>query len=168
MSTVILIRGNSGSGKTSIANDLHDFLGSGTLLISQDYVRRTMLKVHDKPNNLAINLIETMIAYGIKNCEYTIVEGILAKNKYGDMLIESLSKADHVFSYYYDLPFEETVKRHQTKKETDFGEEKMKAWFSPGDLLNVIPETLLTKNLSREDTLQLIINDLSQSKSLLF
>lgn len=79
MSTLILLRGNSGSGKTSVANEIHDILGEGTLLISQDYVRRIMLKVKDKPMNLAIGLIQSMIEYGLNHCEYTIVEGILTE-----------------------------------------------------------------------------------------
>lgn len=161
MSNVILIRGNSGSGKTTIANDLHDFLGSGTLLISQDYVRRTMLKAHDKPGNLAIGLLESMITYGIENCEYTIVEGILAKNKYEEMLIKCLEKADHIFVYYYDLSFEETLRRHLTKTNTDFGEDKMKNWFIPHDLLGIQHEKILTDSLSKEDALNMILHDLA-------
>lgn len=61
MSTIILIRGNSGSGKTSVAKELHELLGEGNLLISQDYVRRSMLSVKDEPMNLAIGLIEVQM-----------------------------------------------------------------------------------------------------------
>ena len=80
MTKIILIRGNSGSGKTTVATRLQSIFGSGTLLISQDVVRREMLKVKDRPNNLSIGLIETMIEYGKKHCEYVIIEGIMADN----------------------------------------------------------------------------------------
>ncbi|MDT3958624.1 AAA family ATPase [Staphylococcus kloosii] len=46
---LIIIRGNSGSGKTTIAKALHNELGEDALLLSQDVVRREMLQVHDRP-----------------------------------------------------------------------------------------------------------------------
>ncbi|SUM32585.1 Uncharacterised protein [Staphylococcus gallinarum] len=35
MVNIIIIRGNSGSGKTTVARKLHEILGRGNLLISQ-------------------------------------------------------------------------------------------------------------------------------------
>ena len=46
---LIVLRGNSGSGKTSVARDLQEHYGRNTLLISQDMVRREMLKAKDGP-----------------------------------------------------------------------------------------------------------------------
>ena len=43
-STLIILRGNSASGKTTIAKQLQEHFGQGTLLVSQDVVRRDMLK----------------------------------------------------------------------------------------------------------------------------
>jgi len=76
-SKLIIIRGNSGSGKTTIAKKLQDYLGHGTLLIAQDVVRRDMLKVHDREGNLSIELIRQIAEYGKGRCEVVIVEGIL-------------------------------------------------------------------------------------------
>ncbi|MGX7045578.1 AAA family ATPase [Pseudolactococcus plantarum] len=163
MSKIIVLRGNSGSGKTTVANKLHKELGEGNLLISQDYVRRTMLQVKDKPNNLAIGLLDSMIKYGIRNCDYTIVEGILSNNKYGKMLRENVTMADNVYAYYYDLSFEETVKRHITKKNVDFNTEDMLKWFTPKDLLGIKNEKSITKDISEDNLLELILNDLKLS-----
>lgn len=160
MTKVILIRGNSGSGKTTVANELHDILGDGNLLISQDYVRRTMLKVRDRPMNLAIGLIETMINYGIQNCDYIIIEGILAENKYGEMLRKVLKKADIVNSYYYDLSFEETVRRHETKENTDFDTSRMKDWFTPHDLIGIENEKIISEDTTKDDMIKMLLKDL--------
>ncbi len=161
MSKIILIRGNSGSGKTTVANELHDILGPGNLLISQDYVRRTMLNVKDRPLNLSIGLIESMIDYGIKNCEYTIIEGILANNKYGEMLRNILKKASNVNAYYYDLSFEETIRRHDTKENTDFDSDKMREWFVPHDLLEIKNEKIISENISKDEMIKLMLADLT-------
>lgn len=74
---LIIIRGNSGSGKTTIAKKLQDYLGHRTPLIAQDVVRRDMLKVHDREGNLSIELIRQIAEYGKGRCEVVIVEGIV-------------------------------------------------------------------------------------------
>lgn len=162
MSTLILIRGNSGSGKTVVANKLHKILGSGTftLLISQDYVRRQMLMVKDKPNNLAIGLIEQLIQYGNKHCEFVIIEGILAENKYGNMLRRQLNTAKTTLVYYYDLPLEETLNRHNTKDNTDFGESELRSWYTAHDYLGIRNEKTINKEMTIEETLDTILKDL--------
>ena len=47
MSKLIILRGNSGSGKTTIAKELQKLFGKNTMLISQDIIRREMLNVDD-------------------------------------------------------------------------------------------------------------------------
>lgn len=44
MPKLIVLRGNSGSGKTTVAKELQKRFGRNTMLISQDVVRRDMLK----------------------------------------------------------------------------------------------------------------------------
>lgn len=43
MPKLIILRGNSGSGKTTVAKELQKRFGRNTMLISQDAVRRDML-----------------------------------------------------------------------------------------------------------------------------
>lgn len=161
MGNLIVIRGNSGSGKTVTANALHEQLGENNLLIPQDYVRRTMLRVKDTPNNLAINLIKEMALFGIKNCRYTIVEGILPTSKYGQMLSEIINQAEKSFIHYYDLPFEETVKRHQGKTNPGFDEADLAKWFQPHDLLQVTGERVIAPSLGQEAVVRKIMADLA-------
>ena len=67
MSKIIILRGNSGSGKSTVSKALQRKIGRGTLIVSQDYVRREMLWVQDRPNNQAIELLENLISYGHKH-----------------------------------------------------------------------------------------------------
>ncbi|MFT8916834.1 MAG: uridine kinase [Oenococcus sp.] len=160
MAKTIVIRGNSGSGKTTVANRLHALLGAGNLLISQDLVRRGMLKVADKPHNLAIGLIQNMLIYGQQHCDYVILEGILPSSKYGQMLRQTLLPEDDVFTYYYDLPFQETLKRHQSKQGATFGEKEMAAWFIPHDVLGLAQERIIDETVSPDDLLKIICQDI--------
>lgn len=157
-SKLIIIRGNSRSGKTTTAKRLQTYLGPGTLLVSQDIVRREMLKIKDREGNLAIDLIRQIAEYGKNKSEFTIVEGILYTSIYGEMLKHLIHFFDrNAYTYYFDLSFEETVKRHNAStKKTEFGIDSMRTWWNPNDYLNVDGESLLTSDLSQDDVLKLI------------
>lgn len=163
-SKLIIIRGNSGSGKTTIAKLLQNHLGSGTLLVSQDTVRRDMLNVRDKKGNLSMDLIRQMTEYGKDKCEFVILEGILSKHRYGEMLQGLIDYyKGKAYVYYFDLSFEETVKRHNTRsKKAEFGEDSLRAWWNPKDQLDVDGEVLLTNERSKDDVMKLILNQLQQ------
>lgn len=50
-----------------------------------------------------------------------------------------------VYAYYFDLPFEETLKRHQTKPNChDFGENEMRRWWLENDFSDVLNEVRIT------------------------
>ncbi|MDY0407256.1 kinase [Virgibacillus sp. 179-BFC.A HS] len=161
-SKLIIIRGNSGSGKTTTAKSLQNYLGRGTLLVSQDVVRREMLKVKDREGNLSIDLIRQIAEYGKNKCEFVIVEGILYKKRYGEMLKNLIQSYDQkAYVFYFDLPFEETVLRHNSRdKRIEFGEDSLRAWWNPNDYLGVDGETKLTSDMLQDDVLELILNQL--------
>ena len=47
MKKIIILRGNSGSGKTTVARALQKKFGYNTMMISQDEIRRNILWVKD-------------------------------------------------------------------------------------------------------------------------
>nr|WP_256092454.1 kinase [Staphylococcus xylosus] len=158
---LIIIRGNSGSGKSTIAKRIQQHLGEGVMLIGQDEVRRQMLNVHDRPGNLAIQLIKEIVDYGINHCDYVILEGILNRHKYGTMLNEFFKKSNaNVHVYYFDLSFQETVRRHYTKQQTDFDETAMSKWFVPADMLNVQGEKYITESMTEDYIINMIFKDI--------
>lgn len=163
-STLIIIRGNSGSGKTTIAKNLQNYFGEGTLLVSQDTVRRDMLKVKDREGNLSIDLIRQIAEFGKGKCEFVIVEGILYTHRYGEML-KSLIKFynNKAYTYYFDLSFEETVRRHNSRpKKNEFGVDSLRAWWNPKDFLGVEGETILTDDMSEKDIMSLILKQVER------
>lgn len=165
-SILIILRGNSGSGKSTIAKALQKHFGNGTLLIDQDVVRRDMLSVKDRPNNLSIELIRQIALYGKGRCEIVIVEGILGSSIYGEMLKDVIQAfGNRAAVYYFDLPLEETVRRHETRdKRTQFGEDSLKLWWNPKNFLHVEGEKAITERMTEEQILQMVIQDIERLK----
>ncbi|WP_238918300.1 kinase [Clostridium sp. YIM B02555] len=161
-SKIIILRGNSESGKTTVANVLQKRLGRGTFVISQDVIRREMLWVRDGSETKAISLLINLVKYGKENCEFVILEGILNAVWYKELFeIIKLEFDSSTYAYYYDLSFEETLKRHQTKLNcNDFGENDMKQWWNDKDFIEIIEEKILSRELSIEETVDIIIKDI--------
>lgn len=166
MSKLILLRGNSGSGKTTVAKQLQEKFGSNTMLISHDMVRKQILHVWsregvEKSQPLMIELLK----YGKRNSEITIMEGILPSKDYAQLFDAAVDEyGNEIYSYYWDIPFEETVRRHSTKpNRNDFGEEDMRRWWKEKDYLEIIPQTMIDKDLSVEDAVELIYRDVMEA-----
>lgn len=164
---LVVIRGNSGSGKSSLALSLREALvksGTKNALISQDYFRRTILKEKDRINNLdVVNLLDLNIRALISMGYLVILEGILTSKKYGDMLIKfnkDFGPKNCLF-YYYDVSFEETLRRHKNKPNSnEFGEEQMRKWWQDEDALNLKNEIIIKQDLSLTEAREMILEKL--------
>jgi predicted ABC-type ATPase len=165
-SKLIIIRGNSGSGKTTIAKEIRTRIGDGlsdnTMLVQQDTLRREILRERDMlEKRSTIELIEIVVEFGRKQGRTVILEGIFSAKKYGAMLGALADKFDDVHVYYFDLPFEETLIRHKSKSNAhEFGEKEMREWWNEKDYLGISGEKILDKNMSVDDVVRKIINDI--------
>jgi thymidylate kinase len=159
---VIVIRGNSGSGKTSAARRLRAAIlergaSSAVAVVEQDYFRRVVLKEKEEAGAEALNLIRVVAAYTLARGFDVIVEGILGAAKYGEMLGGLMSLADESYAFYFDVSFEETVRRTATKN-AEFGEPELRTWWKEHDVLGVDGETLLPESLSLDDAVAVMLD----------
>ena len=119
MSKLIVLRGNSGSGKSSAAKALQRELGRNTLMIAQDTVFEAAAALFGK----------------------------------------------QIYAYYYDLPFEETLRRHATKKNRfSFGEKEMRRWWRDRDHIGLIPEKSIGVEVSLDEAVHMILSDMQAGK----
>jgi len=162
MPQIIILRGNSASGKSTVAKALQQKIGRGTFLVSQDYVRREMLFSQTGQHSQAVVLLKNLIEYGFHHCEITILDGILTAATY-DSLFKRIKELfdGNIFAYYFDIPFEETLNRHSQKPyANEVGEAKLREWWQANDLLSNIDEKIITKDSSITETVEFIYNDM--------
>ncbi|MCX6727887.1 MAG: AAA family ATPase [Candidatus Saccharibacteria bacterium] len=161
---LIIIRGNSCSGKSTIAKRLKVEMGQGTLLVPQDVVRRDMLGIKDTAGNPSIQLIHDIVLSG-KSMQYDVIlEGILSVKKYGKMLHELIAEFNNnTHAYYFDIPFEETIQRYKTKpNRAGYSEEHLKLWWKDKDYLNIKHEQKITASMSEDQIIAKILQDFSR------
>jgi predicted kinase len=158
---LIVLRGNSASGKSAIAAHLRQRFGRGLAIVAQDNLWRIVLRERDIPGGANIGLIETVARYSLDAGYHTVVEGILYADRYGAMLTRLL--ADHrgiSRAYYLDVPFDETLRRHATKPQAgEYGEAEMRTWYRPLDVLPGGVETVISAESPLGQTVEQMMLD---------
>lgn len=160
---LLIIRGNSGSGKTTIAKRvrveiLHRGFERQVALVEQDYFRRIVLKEKEAEGSNNLGLLRLTVLFCLGQGYDVVLEGILRSGRYRELLSELIAAADSAHLFYLDVSFEETLRRHQTKPHAhEFGELEMRDWFRERDLLGVADEEVLAEGLGEEDAVERIV-----------
>ena len=105
--------------------------------------------------------MKELLKYGNIHSHIVILEGILDADKYKSLFELAVQLYDtEIYSYYFDITFEETLKRHKTKPNcNDFGEADMRRWWKEKDYSEVLKESIITD----EQDLQSIIQNIYSS-----
>jgi predicted kinase len=163
---LIVLRGNSGSGKSSVAAEVRAWHGRGIALVGQDNLRRVVLRERDVPGGANIGLIDTVARYALGHGFHVIIDGILRATTYGAML-DALHH-DHLGIsrfYYFDVPFDETIRRHAARPQaTEFGRDEMSGWYRELDLLPSGIEQVIPAASSLDSTVLQIIREVGLAR----
>jgi hypothetical protein len=157
---LVILRGNSASGKSTIAQLLRKRLGRGVAWVEQDYLRRTLLREHDRLDLPNIGLIDVTTRYALDAGYHVIVEGTFGAQRYGEMLRQLTE--DHQGQtnlYYFDIPLEETQRRHQTKPLITVGLEQLSEWYNHRDLLPFTNESIITGTETEEQIVTRLLTE---------
>jgi predicted kinase len=160
--TLVVLRGNSGSGKSTVARGLREACSRKVVWIEQDYVRRIVLaEAGGEEQPLAAVLIEAMARSALEAGHVVVVEGILDADRYGPMLERLQDSYPGRASYYYfSIPFDETLRRHATRPlADDVSAEEMRGWYRSNDLLGFVDEAFVDPDASAQATAARIIQD---------
>lgn len=160
---LIVIRGNSASGKSSVAAGLRARHGDGLALVGQDNLRRVVLGERDRRGAANIGLIDTVARYALDAGYHVVLEGILYASHYGAMLARLHDEhRGSTHGYYLNVPFTETLTRHAIRQRIaayEYGETEMRAWYRDLDLLPQETETVIGAANTLQDTVEGILLD---------
>ncbi|MFH0784714.1 MAG: AAA family ATPase [Pseudomonadota bacterium] len=150
---LIILRGPSGAGKSTVANELFAQAIHKTAIIQQDYYRFIFKPAGggSMQNSDAIHkMIVCNCVVALKHGYDVILEGILSVRSYGEVLdriIDAHNGSSYMF--YFDVSFEETAKRHQTRKQlSDFDVHDMQKWYEAAHRSNHRLERLIPEDFS--------------------
>ena len=161
-SRLIVIRGSSGSGKSSVAAAIRASRPDRTVaVVGQDVMRREVLGTGDDLAGHATGLIDLTTRYALSRGFDVILEGVLNADWYSETLLRLVD--DHRGTsrcYLYDLPFEETVRRHASKTVADsFGEAEMRKWWRGCQPVDGLDEALVTETETLDSTVRRVLRD---------
>lgn len=132
-----------------MARALRAQYGYGLAWVEQDYIRRVLLREHDVAAGKNIDLIGLNVRYALGAGYHVVLEGILNAGHYKAML----ERLHHDFGghwYYFDLPFDETARRHATRPQaSEFSVQDMQTWYQERDLLDFVSESSLGDTVQR-------------------
>jgi predicted kinase len=159
---LIVLCGNSGSGKSTIATALREAYGRGVAWVSQDLIRRIILKEKDRPGGANIGLIDQITRYSLHCGYHVVLDGIFYADHYEPML--AALDRDHLGLsrfYYLDVSMEETFRRHAARPQAaDFSTDDIRDWYRSRDLVAGIRERVIPERSTLQQTTTLILDEI--------
>ncbi|MDN7145863.1 zeta toxin family protein [Liquorilactobacillus mali] len=158
---LIVLRGNSGCGKTYLAKKIQNYYGTeNSFLIQQDIIRRNILHSDDHVGNRSIKLMAKMLEFGKQNYDITILEGILRKDVYSEMLRRAINEFEgKALFFYLDVSFEQTVKNN-SKKKISFRTEQLRSWWREKDYFS--KHDIIMKENCNDNNDQIILKKVAE------
>lgn len=164
---LVVVRGNSASGKSTVAAAVQRRFERGMCaVVPQDMVRRQMLRESDEPGRFNIRLIEQIAQACLANGLVAIVEGILDAHRYGAMLARLADGATESLFYSFDLTFSETLARHAGRPQAaTIPEQMMAQWYHGWQPLPGIDEVRIDATWTLEEIVDRIYTDILAART---
>ncbi|WP_187270760.1 zeta toxin family protein [Lacisediminihabitans profunda] len=165
---LVVLRGNSASGKSTVARGVQGRFTSGDCaLIEQDHFRRAVLRERDVVGALNIDLMEQAASTCLERGLVVIVEGILNAARYESMLHRLSAKTPRASLFYaYDLSLAETSRRHVTRaKSVSFGSAEMGEWYHGWQPLAFVSEVRIDSSWTENEAIDRIAADIAAARA---
>jgi len=123
MTKLIILRGPSASGKSTVAVKLRDSLENPVALLDFDIFRNTFLAKTGDYYPLASKMLMQTAATALENGYDVIIDGFYRIDSYPDLLPELIHKHPHNnYMFYFDVSLETTLQRHAGREKAhEFG-----------------------------------------------
>jgi predicted ABC-type ATPase len=156
--SLVIVRGNSASGKTSVAAAVQIGYGRGCALVQQDHLRRIVLREPDVSGATAPGLLDAMVRHALDAGFHVVCEGTMARSRYLDVVADL--QADHrgrTSIFYLDVSWAESVRRHDVRTEPyDMSVEEMRGSYRQREVLGLPGEELIEEWVSLTDKVAIV------------
>lgn len=163
-SKLIVIRGQSGSGKSTVSVALQECAIKPIVLFEPDHYKHFTLKMisdSDDMRKLLISMLVNNVDLVLREGYDCIVNGTFSNTQYQKMFEDIFSRhPNNNYMYYYNNSFEETLKRHETRdKKHQFGKDEMKEWYFETPSYGHSFEKIIPEEYSLDQTVDMILQD---------
>ncbi|QIG40424.1 kinase [Microbacterium sp. 4R-513] len=154
---LIVLRGNSGSGKSTVARMLQARLGN-TALLQQDHFRRVIFNEKEQVSMAHAELLETAAVFCLRRDHHVVLDGIFDATRCEVTLMRIAASSDDARFFSFDLTFEETLRRHAARAETcGFTADDMRGWYHGWQPLSAVDEERITADETPEGIVERIL-----------
>lgn len=160
MPKLIILRGNSGSGKTTVAEAIAKASKHKMAVVDADMYRVHMFfpwgECGDDYGELMAHNVQFCLERGYDVIWDSIFYAHQRNKKYIDGFFREHHPHDN-FIFNFDISWEETARRHQSRhKKNEFSAEEMAGWYQPVESLGYDFEYAIGEDSSLEETIAFI------------
>lgn len=157
MSKLIIIRGPSGVGKSTVAKALMERSTRPTVLVDLDHYRFNFVNPPHGDHHLEFILSTNDIISSLKLGFDVIFDGNYTASERQDFLKQLFEvHPEENYPFYLNASLEETLKRHKTKTNPRIDADKMKEVYKFASPVGYDQEVIIPENSSLDETVQLI------------
>lgn len=164
---LVVLRGNSGSGKSTVARLLQERLRETgpTAVLAQDVLRRHVYREREQEGLAHAELLVVAAGHCLEAGHHVIIEGILNARRYGPYLervdvraeVAGVEPDDRRW-YAFDLSLEETLRRHAGRPQAaEFGEDSLRRWYHGWNPLTSVTERRIGPEETAEEVVDRIL-----------
>lgn len=155
MTKLIILRGPSGVGKSTVAQALLKRTTRPTVLVDLDHYRFSFVNPPHEDHNLEYEMSASDILLGLQLGFDVIFDGNFTATAHDPFLEKLLSAhAEETYLFYLDASLDETLKRHETKSHPRISKEKMKEVYPYASPTGHENEIVIPQDSSLEQTIE--------------
>lgn len=157
MTKLIILRGPSGVGKSSVAQALMKRTKRPTVLVDLDHYRFSFVNPPNRAHDLEYEMSGNDVLIGLRLGFDVVFDGNFTATAHDPLLKKWFSThPEENYLFYLDASLNETLKRHETKSHPRISTDKMKEVYQYASPTGHETEVIIPESSSLEQTVEQI------------